>query len=63
MNHIIRFGIDLAKNSFAICGVDLHGNSRLLKTLTRKQLLEFFAQQTGARVAMESGSGAHYWAR
>ena len=22
MNHIIRFGIDLAKNSFAICGVD-----------------------------------------
>lgn len=63
MNTIIRFGIDLAKNSFAICGVDLHGKILLLKTLNRKQLLEFFAQQQGALVAMESGSGAHYWAR
>lgn len=63
MNHIIRFGIDLAKNSFAICGVDQHGKIQLLKTLARKQLLAFFAQQPGARVAMESGSGAHYWAR
>ena len=63
MNTIIRFGIDLAKNSFAICGVDLHGKIQLLKTLTRKQVLEFFAQQPGALVAMESGSGAHYWAR
>ena len=63
MKHIIRFGIDLAKNSFAICGVDQHEKILLLKTLTRKQLLEFFAQQPGALVAMESGSGAHYWAR
>lgn len=63
MNTIIRFGIDLAKNSFAICGVDQHGKTQLRKTLARKQLLEFFAQQAAALVAMEAGSGAHYWAR
>jgi len=63
MNNIIRFGIDLAKNSFAICGVDANGKIQLRKTLTRKQLLEFFANRPAALVAMEAGSGAHFWAR
>ena len=45
MNTIMRFGIDLAKNSFAICGVDQTGSIQLRKTLARKQLLDFFAQQ------------------
>lgn len=63
MSTIIRFGIDLAKNSFAICGVDEREHVRFRKTLRRDQLLLFFAQQPAAIVAMESGSGAHHWAR
>ena len=60
---IIRFGIDLAKSSFAVCGVDKHEHIVLRKTLNRKQLLEFFANQPPALVAMEAGSGAHHRAR
>jgi len=63
MNRIIRFGIDLAKNSFAICGVDANGKIQLRKTLKRKRLLEFFANRPAALIAMEAGSGAHHWAR
>ena len=60
---IIRFGIDLAKNSFAICGVDSHEKIVLRKTLKREKLLEFFANIPAAMVAMEAGSGAYHWAR
>jgi transposase len=61
--NIIRFGIDLAKNSFALCGVDTHEKIVLRKTLKREKLLEFFANVPAAIVAMEAGSGAHHWAR
>lgn len=63
MNRIIRFGIDLAKQSFAICGVDASEQIVLQKTLNRPALLPFFANQPAALVAMEAGSGAHHWAR
>ena len=63
MSTIIRFGIDLAKNSFAICGIDERGAVALRKTLARAKLLEFFANTPAAVVAMEAGSGAHHWAR
>lgn len=63
MSHIIRFGIDLAKNSFAVCGVDEHGKVVLRKSLSRAKLQEFFANTPAAVVAMEAGSGAHHWAR
>ncbi|MBI2994408.1 MAG: IS110 family transposase [Gammaproteobacteria bacterium] len=60
---IIRFGIDLAKNTFAVCGVDAREQPVLQRTLRRAELLPFFAQQPAALVAMEAGSGAHHWAR
>lgn len=63
MSNIIRFGIDLAKNSFAICGIDDNGHVVVRKTLNRTRLLEFFANTPPALVAMEAGSGAHHWAR
>lgn len=59
---IIRFGIDLAKSSFDVCGVD-ENEHIMLQTLNRKQLLPFFANQPPAVVAMEAGSGAHHWVR
>jgi transposase len=63
MSNIIRFGVDLAKNSFAICGVDKHDKVVFKKTLVRSRLLEYFANIPPAIVAMEAGSGAHHWAR
>jgi transposase len=63
MSTIIRFGIDLAKNSFAVSGVDEHGKIAFRKTLSRAKLLETFANCPSALVAMEAGSGAHHWAR
>lgn len=63
MSSIIRFGLDLAKNSFAVCGVDAVERIKVRKTLSRGELLIFFSQQPRAVVAMESGSGAHHWAR
>lgn len=60
---IIRFGIDLAKQSFAVCGVDEHERIRVQRVLHRSELLEYFANQPPALVAMEVGSGAHHWAR
>lgn len=63
MSTIIRFGVDLAKNTFSLCGVDKHGAVVLKKTLKRSELLRFFANKPSAIVAMEAGSGAHHWAR
>ncbi|MEW6168720.1 MAG: IS110 family transposase [Pseudomonadota bacterium] len=36
---------------------------KLRETLSRSELLTFFSQRPRAVVAMESGSGAHHWAR
>ncbi len=41
---ITVLGIDLAKNSFQLHGVDEQGNRVLKKKLTRKQLVAFIAQ-------------------
>jgi len=60
---IIRIGIDLAKNSFALCGVDEHEKIVLEKTVKRPALLDIFVNLPPCLVAMEAGSGAHHWAR
>ena len=61
--NIIRIGIDLAKNTFSICGVDNHDKIVLEKTIKRKDLLSFFSNIKPCIIAMESGSGAHHWSR
>lgn len=63
MNSFIRVGIDLAKNTFSLCGVDMHEHIVLEKTLRRAELLAFFSNLPPCIVAMEAGSGAHHWAR
>ena len=60
---IIRFGIDLSKNAFAVCGVDEGEQVVLRRTFKRIELLPFFAQQPATLVAMEAGTGTHHWAR
>jgi len=61
--HVTTIGIDLAKNSFSVHGVDGHGKRVFSKTLSRGKLLAFLAQQPPSLVGMEACSGAHHWAR
>ena len=56
-------GIDLAKSSFQVHGVDAHGKVALRKQLRRGKLLEFFANMPCCRIGIEACGGAHYWAR
>lgn len=63
MNPVIRVGIDLAKHTFSLCGVDVHEHIVLERTLRRVELLTFFSNLPACIVAMEAGSGAHHWTR
>ncbi len=56
-------GIDLAKQSFQIHGVDGNGKVVVQKTLSREKLLEYMAQLKPCLVGMEACGGAHDFAR
>jgi transposase len=56
-------GIDLAKQSFQIHGVDGNGKVVVRKTLSREKLLEYMAQLKPCLVGMEACGGAHDFAR
>lgn len=56
-------GIDLAKHTFSLHGVDSHGRVVFRKQLSRAKLLPFLAQQPPSLIGMEACSGAHHWGR
>jgi transposase len=56
-------GIDLAKNSFQLHGVNAAGQRSIKKTLTRQKLKEFMVNLSPCLIGMEACSSAHYWAR
>lgn len=61
---IITIGIDLAKNVFAVHGVDDNGKPALVRPkLARVELLPLIAQLPPCLIGMEACSGAHHWAR
>ena len=60
---ITTIGIDLAKNSFSLVGMNRQGKVVFQKTLARKKLLAFIAQCPSSLIGMEACSGAHYWGR
>ena len=61
---IITIGIDLAKNVFAVHGVDENGKAALIKPkVARDQLLLLIANLPPCLIGMEACSGAHHWAR
>ena len=61
---IITVGIDLAKNVFAVHGVDEAGRAALVKPkVSREQLLPLIVQLPPCVIGMEACSGAHHWAR
>ncbi len=61
---IVTIGIDLAKNVFAVHGVDEAGKAVLIKPrVSRDQLSALIAQLPPCVIGMEACSGAHHWAR
>ena len=61
---IITVGIDLAKNIFAVHGVNEIGKAELVKPkVNRDQLLPLIANLPPCLIGMEACSGAHHWAR
>lgn len=61
---ITTVGIDLAKNVFAVHGVDQNGKTVLVKPrVSRTALPELIAGLPPCVIGMEASSGAHYWAR
>lgn len=61
---IVTLGIDLAKNVFALHGVDAAGKAVLVRpAVSRGKLLEQVAALPPCLIGMEACSGAHHWAR
>jgi transposase len=60
---ISTLGIDLAKNSFQLHGVNHAGETVYKKTLSREKLKEYMVNLPACLVAMEACGSAHYWAR
>lgn len=61
--HVTTIGVDLAKQVFAVHGVDERGHVVLRKTLRREQMVPFFTRLQPCVVAMQACGSAHYWAR
>lgn len=56
-------GLDIAKNVFAVCGLNEYGKVVMQRKLKRAEVLTFFAKLPACLVGIEACSGAHYWAR
>jgi len=56
-------GIDLAKQSFQLHGVDDKGNTVLKRKLNRNKLSEFIVKLPPCIIGLEACGGAHYWTR
>ena len=56
-------GIDLAKNSLQVYGVDANGRKAVGKKFSRQQLKEYVVNLPVCTIAMEACASAHYWAR
>jgi transposase len=63
MSNVTTVGIDLAKNVFALHGVDALGRVALRRTVRREKLLQLIAQLPVCLIGLEACSGAHEWAR
>ncbi len=56
-------GIDLAKQSFQLHGVNKSGDTMFKKKMTRKKLMPFIAQLPTCLIGIEACGGAHHWMR
>ena len=63
MKTVTTIGIDLAKNSFTVYGVNAQGKPVLQRTLARANVIRFFANLPECLVGMEACASSEYWAR
>jgi transposase len=63
MKNITVLGIDLAKNSFQLHGINAEGKVALRKKVSRSQLSSFIANLPQCLIGMEACGGANFWAR
>ena len=61
--NITTLGIDLAKNTFQLHGVDGKGQIVLKKKISREALLPYIANLPVCTIIVEACSGAQYWCR
>jgi len=61
--NITHVGIDLAKSTFSIHGIDAKGHTLLQRTVSRAQLPQVVANLPACTVTLEACGGAHHWAR
>ena len=63
MDKVTTLGIDLAKNTFSLHGVDAMGKEVMRRTVSRARLMTVISQMPPCLIGMEACSGAHDWAR
>ena len=63
MERISTLGIDLAKSSFVVCGLDKAEKQVLRREFNRLKFAEFIANPDGCDVFMEACGSAHFWGR
>ena len=63
MKKITVLGIDLAKSSFQLHGINEKGEIVLRKKVSRTQLSLRIANLPACLIGMEACGGANYWAR
>jgi len=63
MTDVSTIGLDLAKKSFQVHGVDASGTVLIRRALRRDRVLGFFAKLPHCLIGMEACATAHYWGR
>ena len=60
---VATIGLDIAKSTFQVHGVDATGDVVLRRRLTRTRVLPFFEKLAPCLVGMEACASSHHWAR
>src|SRR4249920_1643121 len=60
---VVAAGIDTAKSTFSVCGLDAAHRVVLERTMNRVKLMELFANMPACTVGLEACSGSHQLAR
>ena len=61
MSEISILAIDLAKNSFQVCGVKADGAAVFNMSVSRSRLIQLLSDHAPCIVAMEACATSHYW--
>jgi transposase len=63
MTTITTIGLDIAKTSFFVHGMDAEGHAVVKKELKRDRVLGFFRSRAPCVVGLEACASAHHWGR